>query len=81
MAPQRDLVRLVVNRLTEPPAVEVDEHRNAPGRGAWVHQHPDCIARTTPLSVKRALRVAEPVCVIKVTAWLEEHPSLKKKAG
>lgn len=71
VAPKHDLVRLVVNPLTEPPAVEIDRRGSAPGRGAWVHEHPDCIARAQTRGIRRALRIAENVSMTKVTAWSE----------
>lgn len=71
VAPKRDLVRLNVNRLTEPPAVEIDLTGSAPGRGAWMHPHPDCVARIQTSTVKRALRIAENVDMTKVTTWIK----------
>lgn len=71
VAPKRDLVRLVVSRLSEPPAVEIDLRGSAPGRGAWVHEHPDCVTRAQAKGITRALRIAEYVDMTKVTTWSE----------
>lgn len=71
VAPKRDLVRLVVSRLSEPPAVEIDLRGGAPGRGAWVHERPDCVTRAQAKGIARALRIAETVDMTKVTTWSE----------
>jgi predicted RNA-binding protein YlxR (DUF448 family) len=46
---QADMLRLVVSAADGVSAVVVDEGRRLPGRGAWLHPDPDCMA----LAVKR----------------------------
>lgn len=54
-SPRSDLVRLVTvgNRVV------VDDARSMPGRGAWLHPGPDCLAQAVRRhSIGRALRSA-----------------------
>jgi predicted RNA-binding protein YlxR (DUF448 family) len=46
---QADLLRLAVTAADGARAVVVDEGRRLPGRGAWLHPDPDCMA----MAVKR----------------------------
>jgi len=73
-APRSALVRLVARRTTPDPSVVVDEPASAPGRGAWVHPHPDCLDRAlTRRAIPRALRLAAPVDLQPVRAWFDQH--------
>jgi predicted RNA-binding protein YlxR (DUF448 family) len=55
-ANRSDLVRLVVNGGN----VVIDERRDMPGRGAWVHPDPACLARAVERkAVGRALKVPD----------------------
>ena len=42
---QQELVRVALDRSTDPPSVHWDEDRRRGGRGAWVHPRSDCVER------------------------------------
>ncbi|XNZ00685.1 YlxR family protein [Micrococcus luteus] len=44
-ADQTELVRVALDRSTDPPSVQWDSARRRPGRGAWLHRDPECAAR------------------------------------
>ncbi|MFC6353240.1 YlxR family protein [Rothia nasimurium] len=43
-APAHDLVRIALTQ-TEPPRAVFDRAKNLPGRGAWLHHTPECLAQ------------------------------------
>ncbi|NKX56067.1 YlxR family protein [Arthrobacter mobilis] len=77
---QADLLRLAVTAADGASAVVVDEGRRLPGRGAWLHPDPDCMA----LAVKRrafgrAFRAR--VDSSAVESYFHAHPTPNLKAG
>ncbi|MBZ2195946.1 MULTISPECIES: YlxR family protein [Occultella] len=68
--PRSGLVRLVADRTIAAHAVVVDVTTSAPGRGAWVHPHPDCLDRAVNRrAIGRALRLEAPAEVSRVEEW------------
>ena len=68
------LVRLVVDRTGTAPAVIVDPHSSAPGRGAWLHPQLHCLDRaTTRRALARALRVPVTVGHSAVVEWFDQN--------
>ncbi|OLT38560.1 nucleic-acid-binding protein [Saccharomonospora sp. CUA-673] len=64
-----ELVRLVVAHGE----LVVDVRRRLPGRGAWLHRDPECLAKAErKRAFPRALRVAGPVDVSAVRNTLAE---------
>ncbi|WP_147916526.1 YlxR family protein [Ruania zhangjianzhongii] len=85
--PRSSLVRLVVDRTAAAPAVIVDPHTSAPGRGAWVHPQPHCLDHAiTRRALARALRVPTTVGYAAVVEWFDQNTtherwSSNKRAG
>ncbi|QOR72091.1 YlxR family protein [Ruania alkalisoli] len=66
------LVRLVADSSTSDPSVVVDPKASSPGRGAWVHPHPDCLDRAiTRRAIVRALRIPVLAEHGKVVEWFD----------
>jgi predicted RNA-binding protein YlxR (DUF448 family) len=63
-----ELLRLVVSGGI----VVVDQRQRMPGRGAWLHPKQECLGLADRRRAwQRALRLAGPVDVSAVRAWLE----------
>ncbi|ADG78332.1 YlxR family protein [Tsukamurella paurometabola] len=62
-APATELIRLVASApLDGARTVVVDARHRLPGRGAWLHDHPECIALARRRNAfRRALRVSGPL--------------------
>ncbi|UFU04174.1 YlxR family protein [Ruania suaedae] len=68
------LVRLVADSSTSAPAVVVDDKASAPGRGAWVHPHPDCLDRAiSRRAIARALRIPVRADCEHVVEWFDQY--------
>ncbi|WP_279221417.1 YlxR family protein [Actinomyces lilanjuaniae] len=66
--PRAQLVRLV---LAPGGVLDVDLRAAAPGRGAWIHPDPQCVARAERRrAFGRALRVSAPLDSDLVWRWL-----------
>lgn len=71
-AHRSDLVRLVAEDSGTGVRVRLDRGAVAPGRGAWLHERPDCLDRALARrAVTRALRLAEQVDTSAITEWAE----------
>ena len=71
-APADDLLRVVV----DDGALAPDPRRRLPGRGAWLHPVPECLARAEKRQAfPRALRVPGPLDVDRVRSYLRTTPS------
>ena len=71
-----ELFRVVVTPgpIGTPVSVVPDPGRRLPGRGAWLHPDPDCVALATRRhAFGRALRVPEPVDAGAVGHWVAER--------
>jgi uncharacterized protein len=67
-APADDLLRVVA----VDGALAPDPRRRLPGRGAWLHPVPECLARAERRSAfPRALRVPGPLDVDRVRSYLQ----------
>ncbi|GAA4733434.1 hypothetical protein GCM10023216_27210 [Isoptericola chiayiensis] len=69
-----DLLRLVLSPSDREPRLVVDKRGSMPGRGAWIHPDLACLelARRRR-AVPRALRVAGPLDLDEVRAYLEQQ--------
>jgi predicted RNA-binding protein YlxR (DUF448 family) len=55
-----------------------DPRRSAPGRGAWLHQDPECVGLAERRrAFSRALRVPGPVDPAAVRAYVDERQSTR----
>jgi predicted RNA-binding protein YlxR (DUF448 family) len=57
-----------------------DPRRRAPGRGAWLHRDPKCVALAERRrAFGRALRVAGAIDPTLVGEYVAEHPAVPEK--
>ncbi|WP_084755798.1 YlxR family protein [Pseudonocardia thermophila] len=77
-SPAGVLLRVVVRDGVLTP----DPRRRLPGRGAWLHPAPECLARADRRAAfPRALRVAGPLSIDPVRTFLDEQYGARDRPG
>ncbi|WP_257618079.1 MULTISPECIES: YlxR family protein [Rothia] len=67
-APAPNLIRVALIQA-EPPRAVFDEARNLPGRGAWLHRTPECLAQAlSKNALARAFRTRVNAAELVITA-------------